>query len=112
MPITSTIDGSHASATITGRFDAHETPEFRTFIDDFIAGSPGTSLDVRVLLSGTTFIDSSGLAELVRAMKLLSRTGGGIVLVDPSDPVMVILELTRLATTFEIEVADAARESV
>lgn len=104
MPITSETDGPIANCAISGRFDAHETPSFRQLVDEFLASRPGEALRLRVALSETTFIDSSGLAELVRAMKMLGRTGGGIVLVDPADPVMVILELTRLSETFEIEI--------
>jgi len=103
MPITSTIDQAQATCTITGRFDAHETPQFRAFFDGLVATDPDAPLHLRVNLANTTFIDSSGLAELVRSMKILTGSGGNLILVQPSDPVMVILELTRLATTFDIE---------
>jgi len=107
MPITSETDGPNATCVIDGRFDAHETPSFRSFVDEFHASRPGEALRLRVVLARTTFIDSSGLAELVRAMKQLTAGGGGggIVLVEPADPVLVILELTRLSTMFEIEEA-------
>ena len=75
-----------------GRFDAHECPVFREAIDALIAGGGRIELD----LSAVTFIDSSALSELVRARKRARTGGGDTVVVQISDPVRVILELTGL----------------
>ena len=84
---------------LTGRFDAFETEGFRTTIDDVLGqGNNNLHLD----LASVHFIDSSGLAELVRAMKHCREAGGDLVLGRPSDAVRVILELTGLDAAFEI----------
>lgn len=90
---------AHPFLTLTGRFDAFETEAFRSTVDPLLAGdTTSISLD----LSEVHFIDSSGLAELVRAMKHCREAGGELTLVRPSDPIVVILELTRLDAAFEI----------
>ncbi len=89
-----------------GRFDAHECPVFREAIDGLTAGGERVELD----LSAVTFIDSSALSELVRARKRARTGGGDTVVVQISDPVRVILELTGLTaalTTGLAPVVDA-----
>lgn len=90
---------SHPSLVLKGRFDAFETERFRTTVDELFAGNADSlSID----MSDVIFVDSSGLAELVRAMKHSRERGGDVHIVSPSDPVRVILELTRLDSAFSI----------
>ena len=84
---------------LSGRFDAFETERFRLVVDELLA-SDATSISLD--LAEVHFIDSSGLAELVRAMKHCRESDGDLFLLRPSDPVAVILELTRLDAAFEI----------
>ena len=86
---------------LVGRFDAHETAAFRAHADAVLAQQPGLTL--RIDLSQVIFVDSSALAELLRTMRSARFAGGELVLVDPSDPLRVILEMTALDTTFVIE---------
>lgn len=90
---------NHTELAIDGRFDAFETEKFRTTVDQILA-SGVTNLSVD--LSDVIFVDSSGLAELVRAMKHCRENGGELFIVSPSDPVRVIFELTRLDAAFTI----------
>ena len=53
-------------------------------------------------LSAVTFIDASGLSELVAARRKVADTDVEIVLVDPSAPCRRILEVTGLDRAFEI----------
>ncbi len=91
-------DGS-SSLALSGRFDAHEADGFRAAVDPLVEA--GTS-SIDVGLSDVEFIDSTALAELVRLMKRCREIGGDLRLRAPSDPVRVILELTRLDAAFEI----------
>ena len=59
--------------TLVGRFDAFETDAFRTSLDDLIANGDAT---VSVDLNEVQFIDSTALAELVRAMKHCREAAG------------------------------------
>lgn len=83
---------------LEGRFDAHEAAPFRELVDGVLENSANLS----VVLTAVDFVDSTALAELVRAMKRCREAGGDLTLVRPSDPVRVILELTRLDAAFTI----------
>ena len=87
------------SLVLVGRFDAHEVGDFNTIIDDHLGRG---ICHFRVDLADVNFVDSTGLAALVRAMKRSRERGGDVVLVHPSDPVRVILELTCLDVAFVI----------
>lgn len=98
MQITITADTdtdtgtARAMLVVVGRFDAHECPAFRAALDPLLAGGRDIDLD----LSAVGFVDSSALAELVRARKRARSAGGDTRVVRVSDPVRVILELTGL----------------
>ncbi len=98
--MTAPISVSTNEVAVHGRFDAHVAPEVKHWIDQQIASG---SLRLAVDLSDVTFIDSTALAVLVRAMKRCRLGGGGLLLRDPSETVRVILELTRLDSAFEVE---------
>lgn len=101
MDITTTPATSDSSPVfvLSGRFDAHEADGFRSAVDPVMeAGQPSVDVD----LSDVEFIDSTALAELVRIMKHARQRDGDLRLVSPSDPVQVILELTRLNLAFTI----------
>ncbi len=85
--------------TLTGRFDAHEADAVK---DALHAEIKAGHSDLGVDLAGVVFLDSSALATLTSAMKRCREAGGDLVLLSPSDPARVILELTRLDLAFEI----------
>ncbi len=97
MRITKLNDIHPPTVIMTGRFDAHEVGAFRAVVDPITEGS-GTN--VHLDLNGVNFIDSTGLAELVRAMKRCRSDGAELVLDTVSEPVSVILELTKLDRAF------------
>jgi len=53
-------------------------------------------------LSQVSFLDSRALATLVHTMKRCRAQGGDLYLCGPSQPVRMILELTRLHKALEI----------
>lgn len=96
--VTERPDTDHPEMVLSGRFDAFETDTFRETADGLLAGAKNIDVD----MSDVIFVDSSGLAELVRTMKRCREAGGELFIVSPSDPVRVILELTRLDSAFAI----------
>lgn len=92
-------DTNNPELALTGRFDAFETEGFRATVDGLLGGS---AKSLSIVMSDVVFVDSSGLAELVRAMKHCRERGGELFIVRPSDPVRVIFELTRLDSAFTI----------
>lgn len=84
---------------LNGRFDAFAAPAVSEALDRL--GQPGATLVVD--LSAVEFIDSTGLATLVQAMKRQQAISGSLILKSPTDAVRVILELTRLDRAFAID---------
>lgn len=100
MLVETTVESdTHAAIRIEGRFDAFEAEAFRTETERLLKEGHH---QLSVNLSDVNFIDSSGLAELVRAMKRARSVDGDVRLFEPSTPVAVILELTRLDAAFDI----------
>lgn len=82
---------------LTGRFDAYEVPAMNQWLDEH----PKAHY-VIVNLNGVGFIDSSGLAALVKGLKRCRQNGGELVLSDLQQSVRVIFELTRLDKAFQV----------
>jgi anti-sigma B factor antagonist len=58
--------------------------------------------DIIVDLTGLEFIDSSGLAALVRVRKHARQAGGDLLLAAPQQQVLRVLALTRLIDVFSV----------
>jgi len=53
-------------------------------------------------LAGVDFVDSDGMGELVRCYSVVRQRGGEMKLVQVNQKVRELLQITRLATLFEI----------
>jgi anti-sigma B factor antagonist len=102
---TETGAGRHAMK-LAGRFDAHEVPAFGAAVDALLTDAGCT---IRIDMNSVVFVDSSALAELLRAQRAATATGGDLVLVDPADPVRIILELTALDQVLRTEQSAGVR---
>jgi anti-sigma B factor antagonist len=80
---------------LSGRFDSYEAPRLTTWFEK-------ATSKVVVNLAQVTFVDSSALALLVKAMKHCRQQGGDLALCSLQQPVRVIFELTRLDKAFGI----------
>ncbi len=89
---------SNGTATVVrleGEHDYDNSPEFRARIEAALDGSQGVIVD----LTEATFVDSSVLGILVRAMREADRRGLSYAIAvnpEPADPVRHILELSGL----------------
>jgi len=84
---------------LAGRFDAHEADSFKA---ELIEAIEAGNSQLGVQLSEVNFLDSTALAVLTSGMKRCREVDGDLVLLNPSNPVQVILELTRLDQAFQI----------
>ena len=50
----------------------------------------------------SSFVDSSGLSVIVSALKAVNKIGGEVVLLNLTDGVRALIELTRMHEVFEI----------
>lgn len=85
--------------SVAGEVDADNSDEFGSSLLDV----PADSEVVLVDLSGLSFIDSSGISELVRAGEKLKSRGQKLTVRHPSDAVRRVLDITGLLEHFGIE---------
>ena len=74
MPITVTSRDSALTIALSGEIDHHGAREMMAQMDQAIAERLPTRLVLD--LSGVTFMDSSGIAVLLRSRRQLEHTGG------------------------------------
>jgi len=85
------------SASLVGEIDFSVTPKVRNALMGVIeAGTPEVALD----LSGLDYIDSSGLALLIEARKILLEAKRSLRIVGISSQVRKIFNLTQLGELF------------
>lgn len=78
-------------------------PNASRFRDDVRGAVTAHHHRLELDMSGTMFIDSSGLGALISIHKLLCSHGGMLCILNPTSPVLQILELTRMNRLFEIQ---------
>lgn len=87
--------GAATVVRLSGEVDVAASPELRARVDAAAAGP------LVFDLSAVTFVDSSGLRELLRARMECDRRGGRLLLAGVPATVARLLELTGTATMFE-----------
>ena len=106
MTINHTSHGAVDVVALPNQLVMANAPETREAIQNFISdGHHRLVLDLKDI----SFIDSSGLSVLVSAMKAVHTEDGAIALLNPTEGVRSLIELTRLHHIFDIfEDRDAA----
>jgi anti-sigma B factor antagonist len=96
----STQEGTRArdgAVRLDGPIDLASAPDIERMLTLRVAtAEDAVALD----LSGTEFMDSSGLSMLVRLRQKAHARGLALVLVDPSPAVRRLLEITRVDRLF------------
>jgi anti-sigma B factor antagonist len=90
-------DGWHV-VVVRGEVDLNSSPQLRKAVLAGIDRKPRVAVD----LSGAEYMDSSGVATLVEALKSASEKRKKFVLVSASAAVTRVLELARLTSLFEM----------
>lgn len=88
---------------LEGEIDLHRSPRVERSLASMIKKRPDR---IVVDLSGVTFIDSSGMAVLIRAMQNMKVYGGNFSLRGLNDHVRPIFETARLDQIFVIDPGD------
>ena len=84
---------------LEGELDLRTAPSLRMRLAEVLQRRDA---DVVLDLEGVTFIDSTGLAAMLNALRRLTRAGRCLMLACPDGPVLRILRLTRLDSTFSV----------
>lgn len=91
--------GEISVVAINGDIDINTAPEIKKSFDRLISEKkPKVLID----LKGVDYVDSSGLATLVEVLKKLRVYGGKLKLVNLSEKVKGLFEITKLTKLFDI----------
>ncbi len=106
-PILATYGLEIATVELTGRLDAFQAAPLREILDGHLeVGKTRIIVD----LSDVEFVDSAGLAALVKSMKEARERGGDLRLVSPTNEnALRVFELSRFDKIFTMadSLADA-----
>jgi anti-sigma B factor antagonist len=94
------LDGS-AVFVVVGELDMDTVPELIRVIDPLVEDGPS---EVVLDFSGLSFIDSSGIAALVRAQNRLHEQSRRLVVRSPQSQAVRVLEVVGLSGFIGIEV--------
>ena len=89
---------------VDGELDLATAPQLR---DRLVALAEEGQTQVILDLTRLSFIDSTGLSVLVMALNRARADGGSVLIRNPSQSVLRILEITGLVSVFTIEHEDA-----
>lgn len=99
MHVSVSHEGTTLVATVEGEVDAGNCDQLGAHIEPALS----ERVDTLVLdASGLTFIDSSGISELLRLRDLMRDRGGRCRIQSPTDQVRRILEITGLGVAFDL----------
>ena len=90
--------------SVAGEVDLSTSPPLREALEQAVAQGPNVVVD----LSGVTFLDSTGLGDLVRARESALSLGGHLQLVLTQPRIRRVLEITGLDAVFDIHETLAA----
>jgi anti-sigma B factor antagonist len=86
-------NGSDPTIIVVGEFDMTGTEQFWAHVSEAVEARP---VSLTIEARGLTFIDSSGLAALVRAREAATEAGVAFRVSEPSPPVRLIVEISGL----------------
>jgi anti-sigma B factor antagonist len=98
MSYNTQVKGDFSIINLSGEVDLHHSPAARKLILDSIKDRYHVLID----LSAVTYIDSSGVANLVEGLQQSKRHQLQFGLIGVSAPVLQVLQLARLDKVFDI----------
>lgn len=91
-------DNGVSVVSVSGRLNMVTAPRVREAIQTAVENNqPHVAVD----LSGVVFLDSSGLGALIAGLKTAREAGGDVRLVNPTEQVQLVLELTNMGTVLK-----------
>ena len=90
-------------AFLEGEIDHHTAASLRTVIDDALV--QGCPKELVMDFSGVTFMDSSGIAVVINALRSMTRIDGKLVLSGLSNQPMKVFQTSGIDKLVEIKEA-------
>ena len=94
MPVKIEIHDEVVTACLLGDIDHHTAKEMREEIDAAVQRSQPKALELN--FKGVTFMDSSGIAVILKTDRLLRQTGGALALCGVPRQVRRVLDVAGL----------------
>lgn len=98
MTITKNLDGATLTLALEGRLDTTTTPQLESEVRSSLTGVTELRLDFTAL----EYISSAGLRVVLAAQKIMNQQGRMVVL-NPNEYVMEVLEVTGFSDVLTIE---------
>ena len=92
-------EGDAVVVVAAGDIDLHQSVEFQQSLAKVVATAPGR---IVINLAGVPYMDSSGLASLVKLLSQVRRTKIELKLCSLTERVRSMFEITRLDSVFDI----------
>ena len=102
MKMTANLEGAVLLVVLEGDVDMSSSGQVWDKIAPFIDGKKPKAKACVVNLSAVTYMDSSGIATLVRTWQTTKKSGGKMRLAAPSAPVQDVFEMAHVDKIFEI----------
>ncbi|MBI3394205.1 MAG: STAS domain-containing protein [Spirochaetia bacterium] len=84
---------------ITGRFDLEQGTAFQNTLKEILTGKPP---QMAIDLEKVDYMDSSGIAELIKALNAVEGYGGKLMMVSIQPDILKTLTASRLDNYFKI----------
>lgn len=84
---------------VVGDIDLNRSHDFQQALLELLEEGPANLI---VHLAGVPYMDSSGVASLVKLLSRVKKAGASLHLVGLNDRVRSVFEITRLDTVFDI----------
>ena len=99
MTITQNFNDGQWNIAIEGRLDANTSPE----LEETLKAKPQELTGLTLDFGGLNYISSAGLRVMLLALKQMNMAGKSIKVVNVTDPVFEVLELTGFVDILDIE---------
>ena len=98
--------GDAVIVDVVGDVNLHSSSEFQKSLLSLLNGPEKAPCRILVNLSQVGYIDSAGVASLVKLLARTQRAGVPLWLVGPNERVRSVFEITRLDRVFQIAVSE------
>ncbi|MBF0515793.1 MAG: STAS domain-containing protein [Nitrospirae bacterium] len=107
MKVETTVNSNYTVVAIAGEIDMYSSPQLRDTLLQLVKNKTAT---VIVNLKDVKYIDSSGIATFVEALKKMLSYKGKLKMAQVPDRLMEIFNFSKLDKVFEIfgKIEDAA----
>ncbi len=104
LAITTRRESNTLVLQVAGEIDLATAPQLRAALRSSLDGAAPPA-EVRVDLSGTSFLDAAGLGVLVESREAARRAGVGFSVHNPTGVVRRVLDIVGLTKSLQVEAA-------